>query len=162
MFDGLDLISGGVVGVVGSLASNVLGYFKARQDAQIDLAKMRLEHSQQLEQIEAEAKWRHQDLVISAEAGVEQAAYAAMAASYAADAGYAGDNRWLLLAEVVRRLTRPVLTFAFVGLTAAVYATAAADLQDLVGRSVVAITATAVAWWFADRAIAKRVSGRLL
>lgn len=162
MFDVVDLMSGGVVGVLGSLASNVLGYFKDRQQAQIDLAKLRLEHRQQLEQIEAEAKWRHQDLVVSAEAGVEQAAYTAMAASYAADVPYRGDNAWLLGAEALRQVTRPVLTLVLVAMTGAVYATAGQDLQDVVGRSVVVITATAVSWWFADRTVARRLAGKVL
>lgn len=166
MFDllgvGADVMSGGAVGFLGSLLSGIVGYVRQRLDHQQGMRDRVLDHKHQLEMLEAEAKHRTQGMQIEQEGMVAVAEYEAVAASYQADAQPVGDSRLLLVAEFIRRMTRPVLTFSLLGLTAWVYVQSDGELQDAVARGVVALTATVVAWWFADRAISKQIAGRVL
>jgi hypothetical protein len=120
------------------------------------------EHRYTLEQIEAESKFKREQLVIESEQAESVAGYEAMVESYKQDGSYDGDSKLLIIAEFLRRITRPLLTFILVFLTTAIYFTSPDDQQSLMGRAIVAMTATVVSWWFADRQIAKQISGKLL
>lgn len=163
------LLSGGVLGVIGSLGSNILGYFKAKQEHQQSIELKRLDasiakndHQYAMEQIKAEAQFRNEQLSIEADRDLSIAEYGALKASYKSDAAYDGDSALLVIAEFLRRITRPLLTFILVFLTSAIYFTSPDDQQSLIARAIVAMTATVVSWWFADRQIAKQISGKLL
>jgi len=164
------LISGGVTGLLGSIASNVLGYFKSKQEHKQQMERDELqarianaEHRQALEQIKTEAEYRQAELQINAERDIDVAELAALKASYESDVAYAGDNKLMLVAEFVKKLTRPVLTFLLVFVTTGIYfGSADPVLQDVIARSVVALTSTVVSWWFADRQIAKHVAQKVL
>ena len=163
------LVSGGALGLIGSFATNLLGYLKGKQGHEhtvelkkLDMLQVQREHQYALEQIKAEAEFKKEQLVIESERDLLVAEYQAMAKSYQGDQTYYGDNKLLLIAEFIRRITRPGLTLFLVALTTAIYFSAAEDLQSLVARSVVAMTATVVSWWFADRQIAKQIAGRVL
>lgn len=155
------LFSGGVVGVLGSLFGNVVSYFNKRQEHKNKIEEMKLEHQHASEQIRLEAEYRKDELLISAERDVDVAANQALAASYK-DTTYEGQSKLLTVAEFVRKLTRPALTFLFVFLTTAVYFNSDNQTQALVARAVIAMTATIVSWWFADRQIAKRIGEKVL
>lgn len=163
------LLSGGVVGLLGSLVSNVFGYFKSKQEHQQQLAFRRLDaelaesdHRYALEQIRTEAEYKTQQLQIESERAVSVAEHQALVASYESDKPYSGSSRLLLVAEFMRRITRPVLTFLLVFFTMGIYISADSVLRDLVVRAVIAMTATVVAWWFADRQIAKQIGNKVL
>lgn len=164
------LISGGVTGLLGSVASNVLGYFKSKQEhkqvielRKLDHAAAEQENRHALEQIKVEAEYRQAELQINAERDVDVAELAALKASHESDVAYAGDNKLMLVAEFVKKLTRPVLTFLLVFVTISIYfGSADPDLQDVIARSVVALTSTVVSWWFADRQVAKHVAQKVL
>lgn len=162
------LLSGGLAGLFGSFVSNVFGYFKAKQEHKqaLELRKLdanisAMEHKQALEQIKAEAQYRERELSINAERDVDIASYAALADSYKLDATYTGDNKLMLIAEFIKKLTRPTLTFVLVFLCTAIYFSGDDVIRDLVARAIIALTATCVSWWFADRQIAKHVSAKV-
>lgn len=167
MFD--SLLSGGLLGVIGSIASNILGYFKAKQEhkqnieiRKLDIVASAKEHGYAMDQIKAEGEYRNEGLRIDAERDLSTAEYGALESSYKSISDYEGDNKLLIRAEFLRRITRPLLTFILVFLTSAIYFTSPDDQQSLIGRAVIAMTATVVSWWFADRQIAKQISGKIL
>lgn len=167
MFD--SLLSGGLLGVVGSIGSNILGYFKAKQEhkqnievRKLDIVAAGKDHAYAMEQMKAEAEYRNEQLRIEAERDLTAAEYGALEASYKSISAYDGDSKLLIIAEFLRRITRPLLTFILVFLTSAIYFTSPDDQQALIGRAVIAMTATVVSWWFADRQIAKQIAGKIL
>ncbi len=163
------LLSGGLLGVVGSIGSNILGYFKAKQEhkqnievRKLDIVAAGKDHTYAMEQMKAEAGFRANELRIEAERELSTSEYSALESSYRTVSSYDGDNKLLTIAEFLRRITRPALTFLLVFLTTGIYFNSADDQQSLIARAVVAMTATVVSWWFADRQIAKQISGKLL
>ncbi|MBL4799589.1 MAG: hypothetical protein JKY50_19470 [Oleispira sp.] len=163
------LLSGGVLGVIGSLGSNILGYFKAKQDhkqavefRKLDIVAAGKEHGYAMEQIKAEAQFKSEQLRIEADRDLSVAEYSALESSYKSDTAYEGDSKLLIIAEFLRRITRPLLTFILVFLTSAIYFDSSADQQSLLGRSIVAMTAMVISWWFADRQIAKQIGNKIL
>lgn len=156
------LLSGGLTGIVGSLISNVTGYFKAKQEHQQAMDMAQLEHKNTIMQIAAEAKYKNQQLTIEAERDMGVAEYAALASSYNSQAAYAGDNKWLVIAEFFNKTTRPAITFCMVFLTTAIYFSSDDSTSDLIARAVVAMTATVISWWFCDRQIAKQIGKKFL
>ena len=163
------LLSGGAVGLLGSIASNVFGYFKAEQEhkqsyelRKLDIAAAAKEHDYAMEQIKAEAQYANERLVIEGDQAVSMAEYSALEESYKQDRAYTGDSKLMLLAQFICKVTRPVLTFTLVFLTTGIYFTAEGDTKQTIAKAVVAMTATVVSWWFADRQIAKQISGKIL
>jgi len=163
------LFSGGVLGLLGSIASNVFGFFKAKQEHsqrveshRWDMKAAENEHRFAMEQITAEATHKRDQLVIESDRAESVAGYEAMIESYKQDQAYEGDSSLLVIAEFIRRITRPLLTFILVFLTTGIYFTSATDQKILIGRAIIAMTATVVSWWFADRQIAKQIGRKLL
>lgn len=163
------LISGGLTGVIGSVVSNAAAFFKSRQEheqrmqaRELELKGDALQHKYALEQIKAEAEYRKEQLVIESERDMSVAEYAAMAESYKSDKAQPGEGALLSVAEFIRRVTRPFITLLLILLTVLIYFFASPELQDVIARSVVAMSATSCAWWFCDRQVAKAVSGKLL
>ncbi len=157
-----DLASGGVVGLLGSVATSVVGYFRQRQDHRQRIELRAQEHGQQFQMLQAEAKYRVEQLRVEQEGAALVAEHEALAESYKADVVSVGDSHLMMVAEFVRRMTRPVLTYVLLGLTGWVYTSSAGDVQEAIARGVVALTGMAVGWWFADRSISKQVARRML
>lgn len=166
-----DLASGGLLGVFGSLASNVLGIFKAREDHRQDLEMKKLDAQIDLRQGEQditlaklEADTRLNELQVlkeTEESRAEAQAYVASLESAAAT-GYQGESRLLRIAEFARKITRPALTAILVLFTmVAFFATADPVLKQTILNMLVAATATVIAWWFSDRTLGHAVRQRL-
>lgn len=166
-----DIASGGLLGVFGSLASNVLGLFKAREDhrqtmemrkldASIDLRQG--EQDMALAQLEADTRLNELQVIKETEQSKAEAeAYSASLASAAAT-GYEGESQLLRFAEFVRKMTRPVLTALLVVFTMiAFFVTADPTLKQTILNMLVASTATVIAWWFSDRTLGHAVRQRL-
>ena len=163
------LLSGGVIGLFGSIASNVFGYFKNKQEHQqnvelkkLDIVSNQKDHLHMMEQIKAEAGFRLQQVSIEAERDLSISEYKTLSDSYKADPAYMGDSRLLIWAEFIKKITRPVLTFVLVFLTMGIYWKSDGDIEEDIARAIVALTATVVSWWFADRQIAKQIGKRIL
>jgi hypothetical protein len=54
-------------------------------------------------------------------------------------------------AAAIRTLTRPLLTWALVGVSAYVYASAPAEVRAQIGQDLLMLTGTALGWWFGSR-----------
>lgn len=54
-------------------------------------------------------------------------------------------------ASAVRTLTRPLLTWALVAVSAYVYASAPGEVQEVIGKDLLMLTGTALGWWFGSR-----------
>lgn len=166
-----DLASGGLLGVFGSLASNVLGIFKAREDHRQDLEMKKLDAQIDLRQGEQdmalaklEADTRLNELQVLKETEESRAEAQAYVASLenASAIGYQGESRLLRIAEFARKITRPALTAILVLFTmVAFFVTADPVLKQTILNMLVAATATVIAWWFADRTLGHAVRERL-
>lgn len=163
------LLSGGLTGIAGSLVSNITGYFKAKQDhaqamdmAKVTLKQGQLDHKYAMQQIAAEAQYKNELLSIESDRDLGVAEYAALSESYKSQGTYTGDNKLLVIAEFVNKITRPALTFALVFLTTGIYFHSDNAVQDVIAKAVVAMTATVISWWFCDRQIAKTISKKIL
>ena len=149
----LNVLTGGGLGLLGSIVSKVLGLFEAaqkRKDRVIDhaheLALLRLQGEQRVVE-------REHELAIAQESTFG----AVRAASYQHDESYGsnGASAWL-------RWVRPVLTLMLIALTAVVYFTTT-DLgaRGDISSAVTVMAMMALTWWFGDRQLNKMSSGRL-
>lgn len=166
-----DIASGGLLGVFGSLASNVLGLFKAREDhrQQMDLKKLDAsidlrqgEQDMKLAQLEADTRMNElQVLKETEESRAEAEAYSASLANAAATT-YQGESKLLQFSEFCRKMTRPILTALLVSFTmVAFFVTADPALKQTILNMLVSATATVIAWWFSDRTLGHAVRQRL-
>ena len=154
------ILGGGITGLFGTLISAGTEWFGAKQRHAQEVELRRLD----LEMIRAEAEAGARTAAIEAEAERDTAAWSALEASYReARARWSrGDSGWLVFVDVVRGLTRPGLTFLFVGLVGAVYFTLGGsdmetlDLRPRVIETVLYLATTCVLWWFGARQLAKR------
>ena len=151
----IGLLSGGATGLLGTGISFGVDYFKTKQQHQQEVELRRID----LEVARTEQAHAERVVAMEAESTRDQAAYAALEASYQ-EAGRRwsrGDARGLVFVDVVRGLTRPTLTWGFVALMGAIYFTAAADqadLQERIVQTVLYLASTCVTWWFGARQLA--------
>jgi hypothetical protein len=135
-----DLVSGGVLGLAGSIVSEVVGYFRRKQ-----------EHSQWLERTkllaEKEAAKTAGDLAVAREKGAADA----FTESFRAESALKGEHRWV---TSFRAFTRPGLTW--LGMIASVVFCAYVP-ESYAGQQAVAMlhqmTGMMVSWWFGQRAL---------
>jgi len=168
--------SGGIVGVLGALFKHGLEIWQEKKRAESDLLKMQAEFAHEeimADKRASEMQFEAENAIklanIKAESDSEKAGFEALTTSLEADkATYsnAPASPWLILVDVVRGLTRPVLTaifsFALLIFTASIWS----DVPVEVTQSPEFLTATfyrlidaliflstsAAGWWFAARA----------
>lgn len=168
----LSIVSGGATGLLGSLFKGVGDWFKRRQE---------MEHEREMRRLDMELmdkEWEYRDRAAAREGEVrlQESADGLQAASYAHDqAAYSRGftvklavNRTLLvLVDVVRGLTRPVLTCFMLwliwdtrrevlgALEAAgierIDIAMAMDLQKRIVCTILYLGTLCVTWWFGDR-----------
>ena len=156
----LSILTGGATGLLGTAVSFFTSYFQARQRHAQEMELRRLD----LEMTEAEAASAERVAAVEAESARDQAAWSALETSYrAASRRWSrGDSKWLVFVDVVRGLTRPGLTFLFVGLVGAIYFTLGGsdmetiDIRPHIIDTVLYLATTCVLWWFGARQLAKR------
>lgn len=163
------LISGGLFGILGSSISSITGYFKQKQEHKQNVEMFKLEHQRDaaqhgyaLEEMKFEAQYKTEQLQIESEGKIAVGELEALTASHKSIVEYTGDNKLLVVAEFARKITRPLLTFMMVFLTTGVYFSSDGEMRDTIARAVVAMTATIISWWFADRQISKQIASRVL
>ena len=163
----IDLITGGLTGLLGTAITGVTAYFDRRQRHQqeVELRRLDLEiekheaaSAERRAAIEAEVAKAVAETEARAEA--DAAAYGSMRASYrdAARRWSSGESRWLVAVDVVRGLTRPMLTLLFVGLVGWIYGTLGTESEDLrtrVVETVMYVSTTTVLWWFGARHVSR-------
>lgn len=122
-----NVASGGVLGLVGQLAT---GWLHLKEKAQ--------ENAHELALIEAQKGL-----------AVEQANATAFAASQQAEATTAANvSPW---AANIKTLWRPALTLLLLILTAGIYYSAAADVRAEISGDIVTATTACIFWWFGSR-----------
>lgn len=150
---GTSAVTGGLFGLVGNIATKVVGYFEQKQAFtqkqaewvhEVDLLKL---------QMQAKAAETEQEIRVAE----SQGSWGGLTASVAAEGAVGASYGWV---NAVRALTRPTLT---VGLTtflaAAFFAMAPGDIdRAYVADSLVFAAVTSVVWWFGDRAPRKAPS----
>ena len=149
----LNVLTGGGLGLLGSVATKLLGLFEAaqrRKDRAIDHA-----HELALLKLQGEQRTveREHELAIAQESTWG----AVRAASYAHDESYGsnGAAAWL-------RWVRPALTVMLIGLTATVFFTSHdAATRGEIASGVTVMAMMALTWWFGDRQLGKMNGGRI-
>jgi len=159
------ILTGGATGLLGTLVSFGTDYLQARQRhaQEMDLRRM------DLDIVKAEGASAERVAAIEAESERDQAAWSSLEASYreASRRWSRGDSKWLVFVDVVRGLTRPGLTFLFVGLVGVIYFTLGGsdmeilDIRPRIIDTVLYLATACVLWWFGARQIAKRREGEV-
>ena len=165
------LMSGGLLGTVGALLTNVMGYFKDRQADKQELALKRLD----LEAMDKEYEYRSREIDVAADVALNESADDLTAVSYSQDklayaVGLTGLTAWerapLIFVDFIRGLIRPALTIYLIVLVHLTRASVEAVLSQkgitmsgpealalysTVVEMILFLTSTAVTWWFGTR-----------
>ncbi len=140
-------LSGGLFGLVGNVASKVIGYFQAKQDFVEKQASWQHDLDLQKLQMQASAQQASQQLQVAQ----SQGEWNGLTASVTAEGGVGASYPWV---NAVRSLTRPALTLGLTSfLACAFFAMTPGDIdRAYVADSLVFAAVTAIVWWFGDRA----------
>lgn len=184
---GTAAVAGGLFGTVGALVGKWLEARHQREMLRLQIEQRRAERDHELAVMDREAAHAEKLAVVQAERDVQVADLEALSASVAAEArGAAWSAPWagrlsggwaqlagllLVAVDVVRGLTRPVITYYLVGLVTALTLRAFADAggleraqaYHLIAASVdmtLFLACTAVGWWFGSRPAGGRIEKR--
>ena len=157
MLDGiLAILTGGATGIAGTLVSAGTEYFKEKQQHAHEIELRRVE----MEMMSTEAQSAERIAAIERESEQMRAEHAALEASYRAATTRmsTGDSRWLVAVDVIRGLTRPVLTLLLVTLVGVIYFTLSPEhgLEGQIIDTVLYLATTCVLWWFGARHVGRR------
>ena len=149
---GSSAMSGGLFGLIGNVATKLVGYFEAEQ--QFKQKQAEWAHETDLLKLQMNAKQQETESEIQL-AGAS-GSWSGLAASLAAEAAIGATYSWV---NAVRALVRPALTFGLATfLCAAFFALAPGDIdRAYVANSLVFAAVTAIVWWFGDRAPKRKV-----
>ena len=152
----LAVMSGGVSGLLGTVVSAGTEYFQARQRHAHEIELRRVE----MQMMATEAASAERLAAFERESEVMRAEHAALTASFRAATTRmsSGDSRWLVAVDVVRGLTRPLLTWGFVALSGTIYFTLSpvAGTDGRIIDTVLYLTTTWVLWWFGARHVGRK------
>lgn len=141
---------GGATGLIGTLVGKVFGWLELREKART----LALEQAHELALFDRQAALRRTEMESEAAIADTAAWQAGRVASYQHDMAAGETYKWV---AAVQKLTRPILTFALIGLTLWVFLRVAdLGIQSDIVNQVIYLTAMAVAWWFGDRAPRKQ------
>lgn len=147
---GASALSGGLFGVLGTVAGRVAGFFERRQS----FAQERARWSHEMALLELQAKTRAAETEAEHRLADTQGAWQALAGSYEAEARIGDSYKWV---NAVRALTRPTLTVLLWAVALMIFAgtgKASGAPQAFVETITFAATA-ATLWWFGDRSRAR-------
>ena len=144
---GASALGGGLFGLVGNVASKIIGIFEAKQ--QFAQKKEEWGHEERLldMQVKAKAAETEQELAVTAASG----SWSGLGESLKAETAIGSTYPWV---NAVRALVRPALTLGLASfLCAAFFALSPGDIdRAYVADSLVFAAVTAIVWWFGDRA----------
>jgi hypothetical protein len=144
---GASALSGGLFGLLGNVASKVIGIFEAKQE--FAQKKEEWSHEERLADMQTKAKAAasEQELAVTAASG----SWGGLGDSLKAETSIGATYPWV---NAVRALVRPALTLGLASfLCAAFFALPAGDIdRAYVADSLVFAAVTAIVWWFGDRA----------
>ncbi|MEM6492134.1 MAG: hypothetical protein AAF684_09595 [Pseudomonadota bacterium] len=139
--------AGGLAGLLGGALSQ---WLKTRA--------LREQRAHERAMLELQMRAAEQETENALEIAESEGRWAAMERSYSAAAAADASRSTSTWVADVRSLTRPVLTFVLVGLSAGVawvYRDSAA-VEDYVTTAILFMTTTAVGWWFGERGMQPR------
>jgi hypothetical protein len=140
-----NVASGGVLGLLGTVTTFVMGYFQRRQEHAQTLERERLVMERLRVQGEVDAARTAGEVAVARESG----AAAAFTESVRAERSLRADSRWVC---DLRASVRPALTFVLILLTAIIwFSTDDVELRQYVATNVVVTAVAAVTWWFGQR-----------
>ena len=157
----MSVLTGGATGLIGTAISGVMNYFQSKQSHAQEMALRQLD----VELARAEAESAGRVAAIEAETARDAAEWKTLTASYSEAArrwSRPGEGFLMTFVDVVRGLTRPLLTFGLVGLAGAIYFTVGAvDLAEAAIRpriidTVLYLATASVLWWFGTRPSGRR------
>ncbi len=157
---GAAILSGGATGLLGTAITGVMAFFQERQRHAQEMELRRLD----IDLAKVEAEGAAAFAAIEAESERDAAASEAFQASYDEAArrwSRTGDGWLMQMVDAIRGLTRPALTWALVGLVAAIYFYLgaedyqAAEIRPRIIDTVLYLATSAVLWWFGARQVAK-------
>jgi hypothetical protein len=144
---GASALGGGLFGLLGNVASKVIGIFEAKQA--FAQKKEEWGHEERLldMQTKAKAAETEQELSVTAASG----SWSGLGESLKAETSIGTTYPWV---NAVRALVRPALTLGLASfLCAAFFAMTPGDIdRAYVADSLVFAAVTAIVWWFGDRA----------
>jgi len=143
--------SGGLFGLLGNVATKVLGIFEAKQAFTEKTAEWAHEIDLQKLQMQAKTAETEQEIQIAS----SQGSWSGLDDSLKAEGSIGASYPWV---NAVRALVRPALTTGLCGfLCAAFFALAPGDIdRAYVADSLVFAAVTSIVWWFGDRAPKKK------
>lgn len=144
---GTSAMSGGLFGLIGNVATKVVGYFEAEQLFKQKQAEWAHETDLLKLQMNARQQETESEIALAGASG----SWSGLSASLAAETAIGATYPWV---NAVRALVRPALTFGLAAfLCAAFFALAPGDIdRAYVANSLVFAAVTAIVWWFGDRA----------
>lgn len=151
----LSALLGGGTGIIGSIASEAVGFFKRRQEHEHRMEEREFE----LKMMDKEAAIAESQHALELEKVTTQKEWEAFSASQQPMERWSkGDHFMMPWVDVIRGLTRPTLTIATQLLLAGIYFTVArenADMSAAIIQSVIYMANTSFFWWFGQRQIQK-------
>ena len=145
------VMSGGVFGLVGNVATKVASYFESEQQFRQQQAQL----AGQVELIKLQQSSQTQATQGQIAVANTSGGWDGLSESLKAEASTAQTYPWV---NAVRALVRPALTFGLSGfLCAAFFALPQGDAtRAYVASSLVFAAVTSIVWWFGDRAPSRR------
>lgn len=140
-------VSGGVFGMLGSVAGRVAGYFEKRQSYRQEEKRWAHESALLELQMKAKAAETEQEVLLANTSG----GWDGLKASLDAEGRIGESYKWV---HAVRALTRPVLTLLLWVMTALVFfASSNEALTTRIADTITFAATAATLWWFGDRAL---------
>lgn len=148
---GTSAMSGGLFGLIGNVATKIVGYFEAEQQFKQKQAEWAHETDLLKLQMQAKAQETEHEIDLAGASG----SWSGLTASLQAEAAIGATYPWV---NAVRALVRPALTFGLaLFLCAAFFALTPGDIdRAYVANSLVFAAVTSIVWWFGDRAPARK------
>ena len=144
---GASALSGGLFGLVGNIATKVVGYFEAKQA----FAQKQAEWSHESELLKLQMQAKVSETEQEIHVAESQGSWSGLGASLTAEGALGMSYPWV---NAVRALVRPGLTLGLTTfLACAFFALAPGDIdRAYVADSLVFAAVTSIVWWFGDRA----------
>ncbi len=159
------IISGGATGILGSALSRVFGFFENKQKFKHDLELLRIngelqekESAARLKEIQLQGDMTVRNAEVQGEINMELSANEMLGKSYT-EAGTrwsSGDSKYLIMVDVVRGMTRPLLTITLCLMAFTIWlSTKDLKLETQIVMTLLYLTTTSVLWWFGTRPAGK-------
>jgi hypothetical protein len=140
-------LSGGLFGLLGNVASKIIGIFEAKQA--FTQKKEEWGHEERLLDMQTKAKAAESEQQLAAAAS--SGSWSGLGESLKSETAIGATYPWV---NAIRALTRPGLTLGLTSfLCAAFFAMTPGDIdRAYVADSLVFAAVTSIVWWFGDRA----------